>query len=106
MKIAIDYDDTFTADRAMWREIVAVMLSHHHDVTFVTARVQMTEGWSNSNSDIEHDAAHLGIPIKYTNNKQKSECFTADIWCDDSPEMIPSIDLIKSIALLDSAVST
>ena len=82
------------------------MLKHHHKVAFVTARVQMTEGWSDSNADIEQDAAMLGIPIKYTNNRQKSEVFNADIWCDDSPEMIPSIDLIKSIALLDDAVAS
>ena len=101
MNIAIDYDDTFTADRLMWSEIITVMLKHRHKVTFVTARVQMREGWDSANSDIEHDASALNIPIKYTNNRQKSEVFTADIWCDDSPEMIPSIDLIKSIARLD-----
>ena len=86
MIIALDYDDTFTADRAMWSSFVGLAIAAGHLVTFVTYRaLDRNEG----NDDIRRDASALGIPVVYSEGRQKQDVFTADVWIDDSPELIP-----------------
>lgn len=38
MKIALDYDETFTADPELWKPFVAHCKARLHEVKFVTAR--------------------------------------------------------------------
>lgn len=89
LKIALDYDDTFTADRGMWQEIVKVMQKMGHEVTFVTFRSEDMPSRGN-NDDILEDAKELGLPVVFSNHKQKAHVFKADIWIDDMPVLIPS----------------
>ena len=87
MIIALDYDDTFTADRTMWSSFVGLAISAGHSVTFVTYRaLDRAEG----NEDIRSDARALGIPVVYSDGQQKQDVFSADVWIDDSPEFIPT----------------
>jgi len=87
LSIALDYDETFTADRELWTLFVFAAINKGHKVTFVTYRY---EGLNNE--DIITDAKQLGIEIVFTGCGQKSECFKADIWIDDCPITIPSIE--------------
>ena len=82
MKIALDYDETFTADKDTFTDIVKLFKSAGHNVKFVTFRDGM---WDRGNEDIKLDALRLGVDIIYTSGKQKQHCYDADIWIDDSP---------------------
>lgn len=93
MKIALDYDDTFTREPHMWSSFVKLVQEVGHEIKFVTFRFE--ESATRSNVDIEHDAKQLGIDIVYCNYEQKSECYSADIWIDDMPILIPSIEAMK-----------
>lgn len=86
MKIALDYDETFTADPGLWRPFVRNALERGHAVAFVTFRYEGHGG----NEDILADANLLGIPVVFCNGRQKSHCYQADIWIDDMPVLIPS----------------
>ena len=100
MKIALDYDDTFTLDRASWRKAVAALqMNPRTSVTFVTARMK-----SGNNADIHEDANAMGIEIVFCNGKQKQECFRADVWIDDMPLAIPTEDAMKAALLSGSCL--
>jgi hypothetical protein len=90
LSIALDYDQTFTANRKLWINFIILAKSLNSKVTFVTFRYE-----TQHNMDIIADAMQLDIPIVFSNGKQKSSVFNADIWIDDSPITIPSIEAIK-----------
>lgn len=94
MIIALDYDKTFTADPDLWTAFVRNAQAHGHDVSFVTFRSEWRDV---GNDDILGDAETLGIEVVFTNARQKSECFNADIWIDDCPLLIPSEDAMRQI---------
>ena len=91
MKIALDYDDTFTADPELWKHFIVMARSRGHEIRFVTFRWEPTEGYDpKHNADIKKDAAELDIEIVFTHGFQKEHHYQADIWIDDCPEAIPS----------------
>ena len=90
LKIALDYDETYTADREFWRSFVALAKSHNHQVSFVTFR---THNIYDNNIDIFIDSKKCGINIVYSSGKPKRSVFDADIWIDDSPETIEEYTL-------------
>ena len=97
MKIALDYDDTYTSNFVLWSQIVRLLKSHGCDVRFVTARVDYGIGY---NGDIRASAIGLDIPIIYCDHKSKeSVCksigWVPDIWIDDTPIGIPSRETIR-----------
>lgn len=92
MKIAVDYDDTFTRDKRLFAEFISNAIKRGHNVTFVTFRPP-----GPFNRDIEKAAELLGIDIVYTGGRQKQHCFEADIWIDDKPELIPSSNLLQAM---------
>ena len=96
MKIALDYDETYTAQPEFYRLCVFAAKHHGIDIRFVTARGNGA-GWDND--DIEADAAALDIPIIYCAGKQKAHCWDADNWWDDSPIMIPSYNDLKNMLI-------
>lgn len=82
MKIALDYDETFTADPSFWRDFIDRAELNDHEVMIVTYR--------DLGLPIQHD-----IPIKvyYTSYKAKRKYMEGqgvmiDVWIDDSPETI------------------
>ena len=83
MKIALDYDDTYTEDNDLFTAFVAKAKSRNHEIKFVTARSILGD-----NSDIETSAKLLGIEVVYCSHQPKRSCWDADIWIDDMPEMI------------------
>lgn len=92
LSIALDYDETFTANRELWTGFIALAKGMNCKVTFVTFRHK-----SKGNKDIIADAEHLKISIIFSNGKPKSSVFTADIWIDDSPVTIPSYDAMTEL---------
>jgi hypothetical protein len=87
MKIALDYDETYTAAPVLFEAFVAMAKQLGHQVTFVTYRQDKYD-----NEDIHADAQSLGIDIVFTSGKQKRHVFEADIWIDDSPITIPKFE--------------
>lgn len=90
LKIALDFDETYTAHPEMWKKIVEVMKSEQSDVKFVTYRYEK----SGNNEDIQAAAEELGIEIIYCNYFQKAQVtalsgWIPDIWVDDMPILIP-----------------
>lgn len=85
MIIAIDFDNTWTADPPLWRAFAADAKKRGHDVIIVTAR----NGWS---EDMERyfDGE---LPIYFTHNNLKRPFMEAldiavDVWIDDVPGSI------------------
>lgn len=84
MKISLDYDMTFTADKEFWTNFIELVKGFDHEVRIVTVRHP------------EHDKItdDIDIPIIYTNGvAKKFFCmhyadWEPDIWIDDHPELV------------------
>ncbi len=78
MRIALDYDKTYTEDPTLWDAFVAMAQARGHEVHIVTMR---------------HDNAQealIGMPVEviYTGRQAKISVHRADVWIDDSPHWI------------------
>jgi hypothetical protein len=88
MNIMIDYDRTFTADVAMWREVIDnSFLFYGHKVFLVTSRSMEQP------IDLVQDFVDRKIPIIYCAFRAKRDVCTEqgiriDIWIDDDPQWI------------------
>ena len=76
MIIALDYDQTYTADPVLWDRFINAAQSQGHDVQIVTMRYP------------HEPIPDLGLTVVYTGRQAKSRHFKADIWIDDSPGWI------------------
>lgn len=88
MKIALDYDNTYTKNPIFWDKFIDLCHSFTVDVRIVTLRPET--------NPIPHP---LSIPIIHTNYKQKRDhCnqigWMPDIFIDDLPEFIISESLL------------
>lgn len=86
MKIALDFDDTYTRDTIFWDGVIDSALARGHDIRIVTFRKSAMQ-------DPALNYLALKIPIIYTEFNQKrpyceSVGFLVDVWIDDSPEFI------------------
>ena len=96
MRIALDFDNTYTLDPLFWDDFIDSLKSSGYTVSFVTLRGDPSLLGSPCNSDIKGAAEKLGIEIIFTNGQQKAGLFKADIWIDCLPVNIPvSTDLIN-----------
>lgn len=86
MKIALDYDATYTADPILWDAFVAHAKERGHDVKIVTARGDASAFYYNI--DLRQDAEMLGVEVVYTSGLQKQDVYGADIWIDDRPDAV------------------
>ena len=89
MKIALDYDKTWTADEDLWFAFVRLAKRMGHDIRIVTIR------------DERHDRTaplielEKHLPVIYTRGVAKkwfcthfTDGWMPDIWIDDKPETI------------------
>lgn len=82
MKIALDYDGTYTEDPVLWNKFIDLLQLRDHEVMIVTFR--------GDDTPIDHE---VPIPVYYTAARPKREFMndigiTIDVWIDDYPELI------------------
>lgn len=88
MRIAIDFDETLTADAALWREFLVSVQSLGHTCVCVTARRGTDE---NRDTVAEWMESHgICIPVFFTSLGSKVDYMEkagmkVDIWIDDDP---------------------
>lgn len=84
MRIALDYDNTFTGDPVLWWSFVTAATDRGHEVRIVTARART--------NNIDDQVS--GIPVIYCDGAAKRlfcqtvALWNPDIWIDDKPEAI------------------
>lgn len=88
LTIAIDYDDTFTADTNAWTSVIKMLQSYGHFVICVSARLDSF----NQRQELE-SALPAGVKVFLSYCTQKKEFveklgMRVDIWIDDCPEAI------------------
>lgn len=87
MKIALDYDGTYTADPEMWDQFIDLAKKSGHSVAIVSMRYQIpTELISNDLAILADDVIYTGRKAKKDYVQSKGKHF--DIWIDDNPEFI------------------
>ncbi len=91
MNIAIDFDDTLTADGDLWRVFVKKANKNGHRVYCVTSRRDTEENTQIVNDWL--DAHDCQMPIIFTSLRSKLDVvrergIRIDIWIDDRPETI------------------
>lgn len=88
MKIALDYDNTYTADRHLWNNFIQTCRIVGHDVFIVTAR------YADRDKNDELRALEKKVPVIYCQGVAKRWwCLhfgpgKVDIWIDDKPDNI------------------
>lgn len=87
MKIALDYDGTYTLDQPFWRGFIENAFLRGHDVHLVTMRypAEAVDGWLSSTLGPER-VHYTGHEFKQPHMAKKGHAF--DIWIDDSPAMV------------------
>src|SRR5690606_23795431 len=89
MKIAIDYDGTWTEDPAFWRDFIASARRAGHECRIVTYRDDRFDRTP------ELAALEAEVGVIYTRGIAKrrycnhfGEGFVPDVWVDDTPEAL------------------
>lgn len=90
LTIAIDYDDTFTADPQLWSTLINLAKVNHR-VVMVTARRDTEENNDLINTDL--DLWNCSLQIFFTNLSPKiwfmeKQDIDVDIWIDDNPQAL------------------
>lgn len=98
MKIALDYDDTYTRDPLLWNWFVAEAIERGHTVYCVTSRKETM---------LDEIELTLGRLITRENiiacGYEPKRAFTQDldimidVWIDDNPEMIGNTTLLRGL---------
>lgn len=88
MLIAIDFDETLTADAKLWREFIRSAKTLGHRVVCVTARRDTED--NNDTIDEWMQMHGVDLPVYYTGLSSKVEHaekigLKVDIWIDDDP---------------------
>lgn len=88
MKIALDFDDTLTADPRLWATFVNAARMQGHEVWLVTARRDTEE--NHQIIDEWLDQWGHSLPVLFTNLRSKLDVTRRlglhfDIWIDDDP---------------------
>lgn len=86
--IAIDYDDTYTADTEAWTRVIVELQRHGHRVICVSARAE-TEG--NRRELSQSLPPGVDVLLSYDTPKRvfaRSRGHDVDIWIDDMPEAV------------------
>lgn len=88
LNIALDFDDTFTADPVLWGNFIKSAKLRGHQVFCVTARRESEENIDTINAQFDHWGCQ--IPIFFCNlasklDQMEGRGIKIDIWIDDSP---------------------
>lgn len=87
LNIALDYDDTYTADKTMWNQFLRMCWGRKYKVYIVTGR-----GKEDTNEDLENILTKVEDVIFTDGAAKKPFCkamgIDINIWIDDKPERI------------------
>ncbi len=88
MLIALDYDDTYTADPDMWDQFIENARMRGHSIVVATMRYSKIEG-----DDVRAALAEKVDLIVFTERKAKKQFLRnnqiiPDIWIDDNPDWL------------------
>lgn len=90
MKIALDFDKTFTADPRLWNSFINMAVASGHEVRIVTMRCDIKDGinWKVATPDAVWHVPP--VPVIWCDGNPKAEFCRAlgwvpDIWIDDDP---------------------
>ena len=88
MNIAIDFDDTYTADPELWDGFIKLCKSRGHSCFIVTMRSD-----NKNNRDRVNSTLINSIPVVYCGGRWKKNIVESheikiDIWIDDLPFLI------------------
>jgi hypothetical protein len=102
LTVAVDYDDTITADADLWRQVIAMFKSRGWVVVIVTDRRQTFD----NRREIEQCVQ--GVPIYFAYDQPKRDYMESlginvDIWIDDTPDMIVG-DLSGEVSRLQRTI--
>lgn len=83
MRIALDYDGTYTADPGLWDVFIVMAETRGHEVLCVTSR---TPG-------VHPEIDDIACEVIYTGNQKKGPLMALmkrhpDVWIDDHPNRI------------------
>lgn len=84
--IAIDYDDTYTADPGLWSRFIGMSRERGHSVVCVTARTMLPDFTSEPPLPGYVPIVLAGGTLKRAAARDAG--YKVDIWIDDRPEMI------------------
>ena len=88
MLIALDYDETFTLNPALWRSFIRQCYMHSTKVVIVTFRDDRCD------KNLELDKLACSMEVHYTRGVAKkfwmehNTDLKVDVWIDDKPETI------------------
>lgn len=89
MRLAVDFDNTWTADPALFAGFIALAVARGHQVCVVTGRANTEEDRQTVRQFVPRE-----IPVYYTGGamkrwymEQQAE-LKVNVWIDDSPETI------------------
>lgn len=86
MIIAIDYDNTYTVDPALWNQVIKLFQEAGHTVICCTGRTDaMAQPVLDSIGKLVPVVFAGGTPKREACNKQG---YNVSVWCDDMPELI------------------
>ena len=88
MLIAIDFDDTLTADAVLWIAFVGVAKALGHRVVCVTARRQTEENEETISEWMRENRIELPVCFSALGSKvdfMAKQGHKVDIWIDDDP---------------------
>lgn len=95
MRIALDYDDTFTLDPSFWGRFISAAFKAGHEVVICTLRMKTVESCKEIRKAIFDECFDYGaiIPILFANHEWKIDAtkkagHDIDVWIDDSPQFI------------------
>lgn len=88
MKLALDFDNTFTRDPELWKEFIGLCNKRGHEIMIVTMRA----GRGDAKAQVEAAIGDL-CPVIYCHHTFKRKVTSQkgvniDIWIDDLPEGI------------------
>lgn len=88
MKIALDYDQTYTADPKLWNNFIDDATSKGHDVRIVTHRHHEHDNILNEFPDIKLEIIYTDGVAKKWYCEHRGDYWTPDVWIDDKPKGI------------------
>lgn len=91
MIIALDYDDTYTADPEFWKTVILAATRHKHIIICVTARYKTIQNQQELKLALPDD-----VDIYFSGDEPKMDYMrrnniVVDVWIDDSPGWIVGI---------------